>query len=130
MKILLDTHAFIWFDSSPKKLSQKALAACLSEDNQLFISHVSLWEMQIKHQLGKLTLSQPLPELVKSQQTDNGLILLNIDASHIYGLSQLESHHRDPFDRLLIAQAIEDNLTLMSVDERIQQYQPQVQLLW
>ncbi|MGB3191443.1 MAG: type II toxin-antitoxin system VapC family toxin [Limnoraphis sp.] len=105
MKILLDTHAFIWWDSEPEQLSSESLALLLQPDTVRVVSVVSLWEIQIKSQLGKLTLSQPLEEIYKSQ-TQNGISFLSVNPSHVFQLNSLPLHHKDPFDRLLIAQAI------------------------
>tara|TARA_R110001592_G_scaffold200042_1_gene448765 strand:- start:1266 stop:1658 length:393 start_codon:yes stop_codon:yes gene_type:complete len=130
MRYLLDTHVLIWFDSSPEKLSRKVLDILLDENNDLYISHVSLWEMQIKSQLGKLTLESSLQDLVGSQQRINGLKILNIQAEHIYALESLASYHRDPFDRLLIAQSMIEQLAFLTADEKIHQYQNNIECLW
>jgi len=130
MRYLLDTHVLIWFDSSPEKLSKKVLDVLLNEKNELYISHVSLWEMQIKSQLGKLTLDSSLKDLVSSQQSINGLEMLNIQAVHIYALDTLALYHRDPFDRLLIAQSMIEKMVLLTADEKIHQYQKDVKWLW
>jgi len=130
MRCLLDTHVLLWFDGAPEKLSKKVLDILLDENNELYLSHVSIWEMQIKHQLGKLVIDTKLKELISSQQKINGLQLLNIEPEHIYSLSELPSHHRDPFDRMLISQAMTEEMTLLTIDEKIQLYQKQVNWLW
>lgn len=76
----------------------------------------SVWELQMKSQLGKLNLSSSLPNFIKTQQRVNNLQLLPIELTHIYALEALLSHHRDPFDRILIAQAIVENISLLSID--------------
>jgi PIN domain nuclease of toxin-antitoxin system len=96
--------------------------------NEPVLSLVSLWEIQLKLQIGKLHLNQPLDFVVAEQQRVNGLQLLPLAAEHIYGLSQLPFHHKDPFDRLLIAQAIYETLPLMSVDNVFSAYP--IKLLW
>jgi PIN domain nuclease of toxin-antitoxin system len=106
MKLLLDTHIFIWWADAPEKLSSVALSALEDEANDLILSVVSIWEIQIKSQLGKLKLSQALRGLIKSQQEANGLKILPIELPHILALDALPFHHKDPFDRLLIAQSI------------------------
>ncbi len=118
---LLDTQAFIWMDSHSDRLSNTARALILNLDNELFLSLVSIWEMQIKHQLGKLQLRVALSTIV-NEQLRNRVQLLLIQPQHIYGLAQLPLHHRDPFDRLLIAQARAENLTLISSDSRFADY--------
>src|SRR5690349_15404624 len=104
MNLLLDTHTFIWWDSQPAQLSAQALALCQDVANTLFLSLVSVWEMHIKQQLGKLQFQQPLADLIAAQQESNGVHILPIRLEHIYAVGALPYHHKDPFDRLLIAQ--------------------------
>jgi len=122
MKLLLDTHTFIWWDSSPQKLSPKALALCQHRENILLLSIGSIWEMQIKIQLGKLSLNLPLPELIESQQQTNNIEVLPINLTHLFTLDSLPNHHKDPFDRLLISQAIVENAVLVSGDSILANY--------
>ena len=89
MKLLLDTHTFIWLDTAPEKLSPAALAACEDPDNELYFSVVSAWEIQIKAQLGRLALHASLEHLVEVQQTDNGLQILPVELRHVYALDTL-----------------------------------------
>ena len=105
MDLLLDTCAFIWWDSGGGSLSSMVAAALEDPANRLHLSHASLWEMQLKHQKGKLLLRKPLAEIIEEQCRQNGLRLLTIEPADIYGLSQLPFHHADPFDRLIISQA-------------------------
>jgi PIN domain nuclease of toxin-antitoxin system len=128
MKLLLDTHTFIWWANEPEKLSPKALAACQNDSNTLLLSVVSVWEMQIKMQLGKLKISRPIEELIKTQQQTNGLQILSVELAHVLSLSNLPSHHKDPFDRLLIAQANVEGATLVSMDPAFSSYG--VKVLW
>ena len=128
MKVLLDTHAFIWLDTQPEKLSKTAMDICQDTDNQLYLSMASLWEMQIKAQLGKLKLKIPLADMLTVQQQENDLNVLNIALTHIYQLQALPLHHNDPFDRLIIAQSVLENMTLISVDEKFKAYD--VSVLW
>ena len=111
MKLLLDTHIFIWWVDQPEKLSPAALSALEDEANELLLSVASVWEMQIKIQLGKLKLSLPLKELVKNQQETNDLTVSPVALPHVLALDALPFHHKDPFDRLLIAQCVEDALS-------------------
>jgi len=122
MKLLLDTHIFLWLNSNPQKLSQKILDACANTNNQMYLSPVSPWEIQIKQQLGKLHLDVPLSNLVDAQVDQNNMQILPIKLEHIYALSTLPAIHKDPFDRLLIAQADTESMVLVSVDKNIQQY--------
>jgi len=128
MKVLLDTSAFLWMDADEDKLSASVHQTLADETTIIYLSHISIWEMQIKHQLSKLNLRLPLPQLIQEETTGNNIILLPLREAHIYGLSQLPHYHRDPFDRLLIAQAIHEKLTFITSDSRIQQYD--VKLLW
>ena len=102
MDLLLDTCAFIWWDSGGGNLSATANAALHDPDNRLHLSHASSWEMQLKHQKGKLPLRKPLADIVQEQCAQNGLLLLPIEPRDIYGLSLLAPHHADPFDRQII----------------------------
>ena len=121
MKLLLDTHTFLWWDSEPEKLSQHALELCQNPENMLILSVASIWEMQIKIQLGKLKIKMPLSELIRQQQ-ENGIGILPVEASHIFAVENLPNHHKDPFDRLLVAQAIVEDAVLVSADPLITQY--------
>lgn len=103
MKVLLDTHAFIWWDSDPTTLSPQARAACQVRANLVLLSVASVWEMQIKLQLGKLHLRLPLAEVVAEQQQTNDIQVLPVALGHVLALQDLPTHHKDPFDRLLIA---------------------------
>lgn len=128
MKLLLDTHAFIWWDSAPNKLSPQILTLCQDQANEIILSVASVWEMQIKSQLGKLQLKLPLEEIIKGQQQTNNIQVLPITLTHTLALDGLPMHHKDPFDRLLIAQANVEAAVLVSRDKVFQQYS--VKLLW
>jgi PIN domain nuclease of toxin-antitoxin system len=128
MNLLLDTHIFLWLNDTPEKLSPAALAACQDENNTLYLSLVSAWEIQIKQQLGKLELSESLQTLINTQQQQNGLQLLPIELEHIEALAHLPSPHRDPFDRLLIAQSIKQQMHIVSADQVFTDYP--VNLIW
>ena len=106
MRLLLDTHTFIWWDSDPAKLSPTVLSQCQDSANTLVLSVVSIWEMVIKQNLGKLILATPVKQIVESQIRDNDLEVLPLTLDHSLALDQLPPHRKDPFDRLLIAQAI------------------------
>ncbi len=116
MRFLLDTHIFLWLNDEPTKLSPALHLVCNDPANELFISLVSLWEIQIKQQLGKLKFDVPWQQMLEIQQQDNGLVLLPIKLQHIAALEALPLIHRDPFDRLLIAQAIQEEMTILSAD--------------
>ena len=116
MKALLDTHTFIWWDSNPQRLSRQVLDICQNSENILLVSVASLWEMQIKLQLGKLKLHMPLAELVSAQQQVNKIQILDVKLEHVMALGELPPHHRDLFDRLLIAQTKIEKAILLSRD--------------
>jgi len=127
MKLLLDTHAFIWWDSDPAQLSAPALAALRDPANEVWLSVASVWEMVIKAQLGKLTLRLPLTAIV-TQQQGNGLQVLPATLAHALAVEGLPALHKDPFDRMLIAQANVEGAELVSADQVIRQYP--VRILW
>ena len=121
MKLLLDTHTFLWWDNNLPRLSPLALTLCQDSANTMLLSMVSVWELQIKLQLGKLTLPLPLAEIVAGQQAA-GVEVLPIRLAHVLGLDALPLHHKDPFDRLLVAQARSEGAVLLSSDTTLAQY--------
>lgn len=127
-RLLLDTHTFLWWDSDPTRLSSQVLSLCRDPAVLLILSLVSLWEIQIKSSLGKLPLPFPLRTIVQEQQDKHGLQLLPVTPAHIYALDALPAIHKDPFDRLLIAQARIENLPLASVDTAFTGYP--VSVIW
>ena len=128
MDILLDTHTFLWLRTAPEKVSPKVLNAYFDVNNTVFLSIASIWEMQIKFQLGKLELDLPLQTLIDEQCDNNGLQLLPIETAHIFALADLSFHHKDPFDRIILVQAQMEKLKLASVDTVFQHYG--VDLFW
>ena len=128
MKLLLDTHAFIWWDSEPAKLSAQAFAVYQDRQNSLLLSIASVWEMQIKLQLDKLKLTLPLSELIESQQQTNHIEIVPVLLPHVLALQYLPAHHKDPFDRLLIAQSNIENVVIISNDPLFPKYTDKV--LW
>ena len=127
MKLLLDTHTFIFFINGSKRLSQKAKQAIINPSNSKFVSIVSIWEMAIKVGLDKLKINYPFRE-VFNQIEENGFEILPIMFGHTLQVSQLEFHHRDPFDRLLIAQAMSEGMTIISKDDNFHSYKTEI--LW
>src|SRR4051794_4636130 len=115
MKLLLDTHVLVWWDSDPSRLSVTALTALVDPTNEIMLSVASAWEIVIKSALGKLELRLPLEEILRQQQL-NGLTLLPISLDHVLAVEHLPSLHKDPFDRVLIAQATVESATLISAD--------------
>lgn len=128
MNLLLDSHTFVWTHEEPQKLSQKVAAEIKNSANDLFLSVASVWELQIKIQIGKFKFKDTLENIIAAQQLINGIQILPINLSHALYLENLPLHHKDPFDRLPISQAIVENLTLVSADPKFSAYQ--VNLLW
>ena len=122
MRVLLDTHAFLWFIMGSANLSVTARVLIVNPANERLLSVASLWEIAIKTSLRKLTLSAPFDELIPTQLKLNGIDLLNINVDHLSTLTTLPFHHRDPFDRLIIAQAIVEQLPVISLDGAFDAY--------
>jgi PIN domain nuclease of toxin-antitoxin system len=124
MKLLLDTHTFLWFIGKNPKISLEARNQITNNNNpdQLYLSMASLWEIAIKVSLGKLTLHESYEVLFPQQLNINGIKKLDIAVSHTTLVAKLPFHHNDPFDRLLIAQAITENMTIISADTAFDAY--------
>jgi PIN domain nuclease of toxin-antitoxin system len=122
MKLLLDTHTFIWWDSDPARLSPRAMTLCEDPMNTILLSVASVWEMQIKRQLGKLKLTLSVADIIASQQEAHNIEVLPVNLSHVLALENLPEHHKDPFDRLLISQAVVEGAALVSRDKVFEQY--------
>jgi PIN domain nuclease of toxin-antitoxin system len=122
VKILLDTHVFLWAITDSPRLSQEQRELFLDEDNELHLSVASLWEMLIKAGLGKLPLPEPATEYLVRQMEKNRIVLLPIRIAHLAEMQKLPLLHRDPFDRMLVAQARAEKLRMLSVDERMREY--------
>ena len=127
MRVLLDTHAFLWAIGQPGKLSERAKQIIQAESNQLLLSAASLWEIALKVRAGKLRLPER-PDFFISHMANLGVQVLPIDGSHVLGVLGLPDHHRDPFDRLLIAQCQAEQLVFLSGDEVARRYA--VEVLW
>jgi PIN domain nuclease of toxin-antitoxin system len=122
MRLLLDTHTFIWWDIEPARLSLRALALCQDSNNQLVLSVASVWEMEVKIQLGKLRFEKPLMDMISEQQRTNHIEILAVTLPHALALETLPMAHRDPFDRLLIAQAKVEGISFISRDAEFAAY--------
>lgn len=127
---LLDTHAWLWAISSPKKCSAKVRRILNDSSNTLYLSLVSAWEMAIKSSIGKLKLPEAtsLDVFISRINADAGVSTLGISLTDISSVQNLKWHHRDPFDRLLIAQAISNNLSIISIDNNLHSYG--VKVVW
>jgi len=128
MKVLLDTHTFLWWIADDSRLSQKARKTISSGKNELFLSAVSGWEMAIKARLRRLTLPKNLRQFLDEQLKINAIETLPIQMHHTLQVYSLPDHHRDPFDRLLIAQAQLEKLPILTADAVMKKYQ--VKTLW
>ena len=124
MKYLLDTHVLIWFAEDNKKLSKDFKDIISNQNNIIFVSVASVWETVIKLQLKKMKLKSSIREIIKEYEFE----IVNIKMEHVLELQKLPNIHKDPFDRLLISQAIVENMTLVSADTKFPKYQ--VNLLW
>jgi PIN domain nuclease of toxin-antitoxin system len=122
MRVLIDTHVFIWWTGASNQLSPLVRDTLTDPQTEAMLSIASVWEMQIKVSLAKLSFQTALPDLVNDEISRNRISLLSIDLRHIYELHKLPLHHRDPFDRLLIAQSMLEKLTLISIDEKFDAY--------
>jgi PIN domain nuclease of toxin-antitoxin system len=118
MRLLLDTHVLLWCLSAPNELSRDAREKLQDPDNVVFVSAVSAWEMEIKRALGKLRAPADLEEQLRRRRFNE----LPLHLRHVQALRELPPLHRDPFDRMLVAQAVADDLALVSRDTRVQRY--------
>lgn len=122
MKILLDTQAFLWLSLDSPELSKKAKKVFLDEKNEFYFSLASVWEISIKVSIKKLKFEKSFEKIILQQFQENGINQLGINFRHLIKTAKLPFHHRDPFDRLLIAQALEEKLHIMSTDSVFDKY--------
>ena len=127
MKLLLDTHAFLWFVAGDERLSKRARRAMEAEGAELVLSAAVVWEMAIKAGLGRLVLPTTVEDYVMEKMAE-GFTMLPIDWPHAAAVERLPLHHRDPFDRLLAAQALEEKVPLVSSDSVFRSYG--VKVIW
>jgi PIN domain nuclease of toxin-antitoxin system len=128
MNLLLDTQVFLWLDGDQARLSAASRSVCADSGNTLWLSAASAWEMQIKIGLDKLRLKRSLAETIASQQLANALQILSVQLTHTLALNELPAHHKDPFDRLLIAQARHEGWEIVSADPEFKAYP--VRVIW
>jgi len=122
MKLLLDTHIFLWFISGDLQLSKTIQNAIRNPENEVYLSVISIWEAIIKYQLNKLPLPEHPATYLPKQRDLHQIASLALDESSVIQLSQLPLLHRDPFDRMLICQALQNNLTIVTVDTAVRAY--------
>ena len=128
MRLLLDTHVFLWMNDAPEKLPAKFRNLFARGEDEMFLSIALPWEIEIKQQIGKLAIEGTVDELLAPYIEDNSLRLLPIELRHILGLGSLAMHHRDPFDRMFIAQALTDGMEIVTADPLFEAYP--VSLIW
>lgn len=129
MKLLLDTQCWLWWFAQPERLSEEAITRIADEANELWFSVASIWEIGIKVAIGKLPLPEPPDRYISSRMGQLGVRVLEITATHALRAAALPLHHRDPFDRMLIAQAQVEDMTIVSADLVFKQYSDVV-ILW
>lgn len=122
MRLLLDTHTFLWWVNDSPELSRRARTAIAGQRNECFLSLASCWEISIKVSIGKLEIPGAIDRFVQDQLAVNRIRELPIDLRHAARAGALPFHHRDPFDRLLAAQALEEELSIVSVDPIFRKY--------
>ena len=128
MKYLLDTQVWLWGLTQPERVGPDANKVLTSPDSALYLSAVCSWEATIKWRLGKLVLPASPDEIVRDSLTENRLIALSISHQHTCRVAELPDHHKDPFDRLLLAQALSEGMTLVTADQTMREYQ--VPICW
>jgi PIN domain nuclease of toxin-antitoxin system len=128
VRLLLDTQCWLWWFSQPEKLNESVIEQIADETNEIWFSVASVWEMGIKVSIGKLPLPEPIDDYISTRMTQLGAKSLEINAAHALRVATLPLHHRDPFDRILIAQAQIEKMTLVSADSTFNLYE--VSLLW
>jgi PIN domain nuclease of toxin-antitoxin system len=122
MRLLLDTHAWLWLQVSPQRFSEATLELLSDVRNELLLSAASCWEIALKYALGKLLLPLPPAQYVPSRMERSGTTALPIIAAHALRVADLPAHHRDPFDRLLVAQAQHERVSLVTADDAFVPY--------
>ncbi|MBL8218830.1 MAG: type II toxin-antitoxin system VapC family toxin [Bryobacterales bacterium] len=122
MKVLLDTHIFLWAITDDPRLTNKQRAVFLDGGNDLYLSLASVWEMLIKVGIGKLPLPQPASPYIHKHAEKNRIVTLGIHAAHLAELEKLPPLHRDPFDRMLVAQARAEKMPILSSDPALKKY--------
>ena len=122
MRVLIDTHVFLWWVEGDRRLPTRARTALADPDNECLFSLASVWELAIKSALGKIKLALPVRRYVVENAAANGFRMLDIGLAHVGRVESLAKHHGDPFDRLLVAQSLEDSLPIVTADPIFRKY--------
>ena len=122
MRLIIDTQVLIWWTNDVSNISHRVQNIIFDLDNELWLSLASIWEIQIKISLGKLDLPRSFPDIIATQIKENQIKILPIDLTHIYALDRLPLHHRDPFDRLIIAHSLTEEMPIASIDKAFDTY--------
>jgi len=122
MKYLIDTHTFLWIIEDNKNLTEKVRTIYIDNSNEIFLSVASIWEMAIKISLNKLSIRGQLVKFIDRHAIENNIRLLSIQPHHIFSIEKLPFHHRDPFDRLLLSQCLQEKMHLLSKDKEFDKY--------
>jgi PIN domain nuclease of toxin-antitoxin system len=128
MRVLLDTQVWLWMLAAPERLSAKSRALLVATENELLLSAASAWEIAIKHGLGKLQLPESPAKFIPRMMVHTSVTPLPIHHRHALHIAELPEHHRDPFDRLLVAQARVEGVPIISADRQFRQYDVEVLL--
>jgi PIN domain nuclease of toxin-antitoxin system len=128
MRVLLDTHALLWLITGDKRLSKTSMKIFLNTDNRLYFSIISLWEICIKKSLDKISLKNNWLDIIQEEMKTNSIQWLPVEVHHCAKVIELPFYHRDPFDRMLIAQAMTEDLSILSRDNRFSAYD--VKCIW
>jgi len=126
VRLLLDTHAFIWWIDDDAKLSLDARRLVSDGANEIFFSSVSAWEIVLKRGLGRVEIPEPIDAFIAAQLGANAFQVLPVHLRHVFALSDLPDAHRDPFDRMLVSQAVADDLAILSADRHFRAYPAEV----
>lgn len=128
MRALIDTHVFLWWNAGDDRLSKRARAFISDTSNEIVVSAASAWEIALKAARGRLELPLPPERYVPERMSQDGFVALDIQLGHVLSAAALPPHHADPFDRVLIAQAIAEGVPIVTADETIKHYQ--VETIW
>ena len=126
MRLLLDTHIFLWLITGDSRVTETMKADILNPANHVYLSVVSIWEISVKYQIGRLSLPEPPQSYLPVQRQRHRIASMSLDEPSVSQLARLPQIHRDPFDRMLVCQALEHDLTIVTVDEMLQSYPVQI----